>query len=108
MPFIIAKTVTYVSSLTVTYVTTLYIPAARQVTNLSVRLNGINVGNWCEFAQHFLRFKLVLRGRLVAAPTNGWCDKQQFTTLLSQTEKHKIFLEFFQSVSLLHPFLCYT
>ena len=35
-------------------------------------------------------------------------DQQQFTTLLSQTEKHKIFLEFLQGVSLLHPFLCYT
>ena len=52
--------------------------------------------------------QFILRGRLVAAPTNGWCDKQQFTTLLSQTEKHKIFLEFLQGVSLLHPFLCYT
>lgn len=41
MPFIIAKTVTYVSSLTVTYVTTLYIVAARNVTKLSVPLNGI-------------------------------------------------------------------
>ena len=44
MPFIIAKTVTYVSSLTVTYVTTLYIPAARQLTDLSVRLNGTMLG----------------------------------------------------------------
>ena len=41
MPFIIAKTVTYVSSLTVTYVTTLYIAAARNVTELGVPLNGI-------------------------------------------------------------------
>ena len=41
MPFIIAKTVTYVSSLTVTYVTTLYILAARNVTKLSAPLNGI-------------------------------------------------------------------
>ena len=40
MPFIIAKTVTYVSSLTVTYVTTLYILASRQVGNVSVWLNG--------------------------------------------------------------------
>ena len=31
MPFIIAKTVTYVSSLTVTYVTTLYIVSSRQL-----------------------------------------------------------------------------
>ena len=31
MPFIIAKTVTYVSSLTVTYVTTLYIAASRAI-----------------------------------------------------------------------------
>lgn len=31
MPFIIAKTVTYVSSLTVTYVTTLYIVSSRAV-----------------------------------------------------------------------------
>ena len=40
MPFIIAKTVTYVSSLTVTYVTTLYIVASRQVGLLRVWLNG--------------------------------------------------------------------
>lgn len=41
MPFIIAKTVTYVSSLTVTYVTTLYILASRHVGRLGVPMNGI-------------------------------------------------------------------
>ena len=41
MPFIIAKTVTYVSSLTVTYVTTLYIPAARNATEPRAWLNGM-------------------------------------------------------------------
>ena len=45
---------------------------------------------------------------MVAAPTNGWCDKQQFTTLLSQTEKHKIFLEFFTAcVSFASIFVLY-
>ena len=43
MPFIIAKTVTYVSSLTVTYVTTLYIVSSRQVGCLGVSLNGIGL-----------------------------------------------------------------
>ena len=39
--FIVAKTVTYVSSLTVTYVTTLYIVSSRQLAKLSVWLNGM-------------------------------------------------------------------
>ena len=36
----------------------------------------------------FCDFQFVLRGRLVAAPTNGLSFKQQFNTLLSQTDKH--------------------
>ena len=83
MPFIIAKTVTYVSSLTVTYVTTLYIAAARQVTNVRVSLNGTMSGmvrirrNWCNPWGGSAR-------AAASRPYNGWCKckKVQFTTLL--------------------------
>ena len=50
MPFIIAKTVTYVSSLSVTYVTTLYIPASRQAASFERLVEWYNVGNLYEFA----------------------------------------------------------
>ena len=72
MPFIIAKTVTYVSSLTVTYVTTLYIAAARQVMNVGVSLNGTMLGvvrirrNWC------ILWVGSARGA-TSRPYNGWC-----------------------------------
>ena len=54
MPFIIAKTVTYVSSLSVTYVTTLYIPASRNVTVYEWLVEWHKAGNMYKFAGTFL------------------------------------------------------
>ena len=50
MPFIIAKTVTYVSSLSVTYVTTLYIPASRHVAVFERLVEWKNVEKLRVFA----------------------------------------------------------
>ena len=69
MPFIIAKTVTYVSSLTVTYVTTLYIPAARQVMFFEPLDEWYQVAGRYGFAQPGIGLGVVPHGRLVAAPT---------------------------------------
>ena len=74
MPFIIAKTVTYVSSLTVTYVTTLYISAARQVTVFEQLVEWFQVTTWYGFAQHGISFCVCTARAAGSRPYEGWVE----------------------------------
>ena len=93
MPFIIAKTVTYVSSLSVTYVTTLYILASRQVSVPECSVEWENVGHRYEFAQRDCLLRactareddiLPYIGRVVTLTA-----KLQFVAMQRQTDMHK-------------------
>ena len=72
MPFIIAKTVTYVSSLTVTYVTTLYILASRQVSVSECSVEWENVGHRYEFAQRDCLLRAYTAREDDILPYSGW------------------------------------
>ena len=69
MPFIIAKTVTYVSSLTVTYVTTLYILASRQRMVFECFGEWNHVGHGTALPRVFKEIEIALRGRILSSPT---------------------------------------
>ena len=96
MPFIIAKTVTYVSSLTVTYVTTLYILASRQVSVSECSVEWENVGHRYEFAQRDCLLRACTAREDDILPYIGWvviCPaKLQFSAILSQTDMHNILI----------------
>ena len=78
MPFIIAKTVTYVSSLSVTYVTTLYIPAARQVMVFETPDEWYQAVGRYGFAQPGCSLRGDTARAAGSRPYSGVYDEQQF------------------------------